>query len=106
MPAGAKSCRARGFGAVAAVGVIFSGEKVRPEDPLAAPDPTEMVSFGASRVLALESLVRMKLTANRRKDQVHLLDMLEIGLIDATWPARSTPQLAARLQQLIDTPEG
>jgi hypothetical protein len=89
-----------------AVHVIFSGEKVRPEDSLAAPEPTEMVSFGAYRVLALESLVRMKLTANRRKDQVHLLDMLEIGLIDATWPARYTPQLAARLQQLIDTPEG
>ena len=89
-----------------AVHVIFSGEKVRPEDSLAAPEPTEMVSFGAYRVLALESLVRMKLTANRRKEQVHLLDMLEIGLIDATWPARYTPQLAARLQQLIDTPEG
>ena len=52
-----------------AVHVIFSGEKVRPEDSLAAPEPTEMVSFGAYRVLALESLVRMKLTANRRKDQ-------------------------------------
>ena len=32
--------------------------------------------------------------------------MLEIGLIDATWPSRYPPQLAARLQQLIDTPEG
>jgi hypothetical protein len=48
----------------------------------------------------------MKLTANGRKDQVHLLDMLEISLIDATWPARYMPQLAARLQQLIDTPKG
>ncbi len=106
MPTGAKSCRARGFGAVDAVGVILSGEKVRPEDSLAAAYPTEMVSFGAYRVLALESLVRMKLTANGRKDQVHLLDMLEISLIDATWPARYMPQLAARLQQLIDTPKG
>jgi hypothetical protein len=48
----------------------------------------------------------MKLTSYRRKDQVHLLDMLEIGLIDATWPARFPPELAARLQQLIDTPDG
>ena len=89
-----------------AVHVIFSGEKVRSEDPVAAPDTDEGVSFGAYRVLTLEALVRMKLTANRRKDQVHLLDMLEIGLIDATWPSRYPPQLAARLQQLIDTPEG
>ena len=40
------------------------------------------------------------------KDKTHLRDMLEIGLIDATWPSRYPPQLAARLQQLIDTPEG
>jgi hypothetical protein len=69
VPTGAKSCRARGLGAAAAVGVVLSGEKVRLEDSLAAPDPTEVVSFGAYRVLALESRVRMKLTANRRKDQ-------------------------------------
>jgi hypothetical protein len=89
-----------------AVHVIFSGERVRAEDPVAAPDTDEGVSFGAYRVISLEALVRMKLVAFRRKDQVHLLDMLEIGLIDATWPARYPPELAARLQQVIDTPEG
>ena len=89
-----------------AVNVIFSGERVRAEDPVAAPDTDEGVSFGAYRVISLEALVRMKLVAFRRKDQVHLLDMLEIGLIDATWPARYPPELAARLQQVIDTPEG
>jgi len=89
-----------------AVHVIFAGEKVRPDDPVAAPDAADAVSFGAYQVLALESLVRMKLTANRDKDKTHLRDMLEIGLIDATWPVRYPPELAARLQQLIDTPEG
>ena len=53
-----------------------------------------------------EAAVRMKLTSNRRKDQAHLLDMLGVGLIDATWPARYPPELAARLQHLIDTPDG
>jgi len=48
----------------------------------------------------------MKLTSFRRKDQVHLSDMLEVGLIDVTWTKRLPPELAARLQSLIDTPEG
>jgi hypothetical protein len=89
-----------------AVHVIFSGEKVRPEDLAAVPDAAESVTFKSYRVLALEALVRMKLTSYRRKDQVHLLDMLDIGLIDATWPVRYAPELAARLQHLIDTPDG
>jgi hypothetical protein len=89
-----------------AVHVIFSGEKVRPEYLAAVPDAAESVPFKSYKVLALEALVRMKLTSYRRKDQVHLLDMLDIGLIDATWPARYPPELAARLQHLIDTPDG
>jgi hypothetical protein len=88
-----------------AVHVIFSGEKVRPEYVAPVPDVAESVSFKSYRVLALEAVVRMKLTSNRRKDQVHLLDMLGVGLIDATWPARYPPELAARLQHLIDTPD-
>jgi len=89
-----------------AVNVIFAGEKVRPEYVAAVPDAVESVSFKAYRVLSLEALVRMKLTSNRRKDQVHILDMLAIGLIDASWPMRYQPELAARLQHLIDTPDG
>ena len=89
-----------------AVHVIFSGEKVRPEYLAAVPDVAESVSFTLYRVLALEAVVRMKLTSYRRKDQVHLLDMLDVGLIDATWPARYPAELAARLQLLIDTPDG
>jgi hypothetical protein len=41
-----------------------------------------------------------------RHRQLHLLDMLDVGLIAATWPARYPPELAARLQHLIDTPDG
>jgi hypothetical protein len=90
-----------------AVHLVFAGEKVRPESVAAAPEIAESTRPGnaAVQVLTLEALVRMKLTSFRRKDQVHLLDMLEIGLIDAAWTARFTPELAARLQQLIDTPE-
>ena len=48
----------------------------------------------------------MKLTAFRRKDQMYLIDMLDVGLVDDTWPQRLQPELAARLQQLLDDPHG
>ena len=89
-----------------AVHVVFAGEKVRPEYLLPAPDITESQQAGSFRVVALEPLVRMKLTSSRRKDQVHLLDMLDVGLIDATWCRRFPPELAARLQELVDNPHG
>ena len=89
-----------------AVHVIFAGERVRPDYVAAVPDTAESVSFKAYRVLSLEALVRMKLTSNRDKDKMHVRDMLAIGLIDASWPARYPPELATRLQHLIDTPDG
>jgi hypothetical protein len=33
-------------------------------------------------------------------------DMLDVELIDASWTGRFPPELAERLQHLIDTPEG
>jgi len=32
--------------------------------------------------------------------------MIQIGLIDASWPARFPPSLGERLQSLLDDPEG
>lgn len=89
-----------------AVHVVFAGEKVRPDYVAPVPDAAERVAFKGFHVLALEALVRMKLTSNRDKDKTHVRDMLEVGLIDASWPARYPPELAARLQHLIDTPDG
>jgi hypothetical protein len=48
----------------------------------------------------------MKLTSYRDKDKTHVRDMIGVGLVDATWPARYPPELAARLQHLLDTPDG
>ena len=42
---------------------------------------------GPFHVVDLEPLVRMKLTSYRLKDRVHLLDMINVGLIDASWPS-------------------
>ena len=89
-----------------AVHVVFAGEKVRPQYLLAAPDVSESEAAPSFRVLNLDALVRMKLTSFRLKDRVHLLDMLEVGLIDSRWCRRLPPQLGARLQELVDNPEG
>lgn len=89
-----------------AVHVVIAGEKIRQEYSATAPDVFESETPETFRVLSLESLVRMKLTSFRRKDQVHVQDMLDVGLIDQSWISRFPPELAKRLQELIDTPEG
>jgi len=89
-----------------AVHVVFAGEKVRPEYAAPAPEVSEAEPPAPFRVLALDALVRMKLTSFRRKDQVHLQDLLGVGLIDPSWCPRLPTELATRLQHLIDTPEG
>jgi hypothetical protein len=89
-----------------AVHVVFAGEKVRPDYVLPAPDIAESEQASFFRVLSLEALVRMKLTSFRDKDRTHLRDLLEVGLIDETWCKRFPPELAARLQELVDTPHG
>jgi hypothetical protein len=89
-----------------AVHLVFAGERVRPEYLLPTPDVSESERTSCFRLLSLESLVRMKLTSFRDKDRMHLRDMLEVGLIDATWRERFREELAARLQELVDHPEG
>jgi hypothetical protein len=88
------------------VHVLFAGEKVRPEDEHTLPDLAQSERASEFQVANLEALVRMKLIAYRRKDQVHLLDLIGVGLLDATWPARLPPPLSARLQHLLDDPNG
>jgi hypothetical protein len=89
-----------------AVHVLFAGEKVHPSDFLPAPDVSESEDVQQHRMLRLDALVRMKLTAFRRRDQMHLIDMIDVELIDASWCARLPPDLAARLKELLDNPNG
>jgi hypothetical protein len=89
-----------------AVHIVFANEKVRAHEPAANPDVSESEEAGAFRVISLDGLVRIKLTAFRDKDRTHLRDLIEVGLIDATWLDRLAPALAARLRQLLDNPEG
>ncbi len=87
-----------------AVHVVFSGEMVRDDDLESNPDVDPYEPAEEFRTLPLETLVRMKLNSHRLKDRVHLLDMLDVGLIDETWLPRFPEPLRARLQDLIDNP--
>ena len=89
-----------------AIHIVFASEKVRPENPVAAPDVSESEESPAFRLVSLEALVRMKLTAFRDKDRTHLRDLIEVGLVDADWPRRMPAPLDARLKELLDNPEG
>ena len=70
-----------------------------------APDLSTIDDPAGFRVITLEALVHMKLLSNRRKDQVHVEDLIGVGLIDRTWLAKLPPVLAERLQGILDTPD-
>lgn len=89
-----------------AIHVIFANEKVSPAYALAAPDVTESESSAGMRLINLFALVRMKLTSFRDKDRVHLRDLIDVGLVDASWCEQFPPQLADRLRAILDSPEG
>jgi hypothetical protein len=57
-------------------------------------------------ILMLDALVTRCLERNRSLDQVHLRDMIEVGLIDESWAARYPAALGERLQALLDDPLG
>jgi hypothetical protein len=85
--------------------LLFAGEKVRAEHPLPSPDLSTIDDPAGFRVLTLEALVQMKLLSNRRKDQVHVEDLIGVGLVDRSWLAKLPPVLAERLQRILDTPD-
>jgi hypothetical protein len=89
-----------------AVHVVFAAEKVKPDYLSPAPDVVESEATESFRLVTLEALVRMKLTSFRDKDRTHLRDLIEVGLLDATWLPQLPDGLRGRLQELLDTPEG
>jgi hypothetical protein len=88
-----------------AVHLLFAGEKTRPDHPLPAPEIQTVKDPANFPVIALESLVLMKLMSNRRKDQVHVQDMIGVGLIDRSWLTKLPPESADRLKHILDTPD-
>jgi hypothetical protein len=89
-----------------AVHVVFASEKVRPDYTITAPDVSDSEETETFRLVSLEGLVKMKLTSFRDKDRVHVRDLIEVGLVDASWLQRLPDSLRPRLQELLDHPEG
>ncbi len=88
-----------------AVHIFFAAEKTRPDqsEPNAQVEQSE--DAGDFRLISLEALVRMKLSAFRDKDRVHLRDLASVGLVDAAWLPSLSVELRARLAQILASPE-
>jgi hypothetical protein len=89
-----------------AVHLLFAGEKVKQAYAEAAPTLESVGELAAHKLIALEALVVMKLTSFRDKDRTHLRDMIGVGLVDESWLPRLPGQLASRLRELLDNPDG
>ena len=86
--------------------VLLAERKVRDEYSTATPSIDQAVDIEGRSIVELDALVEMKLNSFRDKDRTHLRDMIQIGLIDSTWPERFEKNLGDRLQELLDDPEG
>jgi hypothetical protein len=87
-----------------AVHVLLSGRVERDGEP--NPDVGPTTRANDFQTVDLPTLVRMKLYAFRRKDQVHLLDMISLGMIDDSWLDRFPDPLRRRLKERLDDPDG
>ncbi|MEM9942511.1 MAG: hypothetical protein AAF939_13175 [Planctomycetota bacterium] len=86
--------------------VLIAGRKVKESYVSATPVPEQAIDIDGKRIVDLVELVRMKLNSFRRKDQTHLIDMIQVGLINDSWPGKFEPELGDRLQELLDDPDG
>ncbi len=82
------------------VHIVFAGERVQPDYPEPTPEVTECEAGPEFPIPTLEALVRMKLTSFRLSDQVHLIDLWDVGLLDESWFERLSPPLAERLREI------
>jgi hypothetical protein len=89
-----------------AIHLLFANEKVKAEYPYPSPDLKTVDNLADYKVIELEELIVMKLLSNRRKDQVHIEDLIALGIIDKSWLHRVPAELAERLSAILDTPEG
>jgi hypothetical protein len=89
-----------------AVRIVFAGERARSDQPAPNANVDESEFTGSFRLIALDALVRMKLTAFRDKDRMHIRDLLDVGLLDSSWLSNLPDVLRARLEEILATPEG
>jgi hypothetical protein len=83
-----------------AVHLIFTGEKVKASYPEPAPAIGPCRRLHGARLVSLADLVRMKLTRFRSKDETHVKDLDDAGLITPEIEAGLSEILRARLSQV------
>lgn len=87
------------------VRLVFANQLVRSMDLLPTPSVSESHWLNGIRIVDLEALIRMKLTAFRTIDRVHLDDLLSVHLFDPSWTNRFPLEFASRLAQVFDAHE-
>jgi hypothetical protein len=88
------------------VHLVFANEHIRPHYTHPAPDPESAVRSQAGFLIVdLPALVRMKLQSFRRVDQVHIEDLLRIGLLHESLINELPADLRERLQHIQATME-
>lgn len=83
-----------------AVHMIFTGEKVRQEYSEPVPEMRPSRTIKGVRLVPVADLIQMKLTSFRLKDQMHLKDLDEVGVITPDIEARLPKVLLERLAQV------
>lgn len=89
-----------------AVHLIFSGEKVRPNQAVENPPvrPEHLSIHGVEvAVIPIQDLVQMKLSSNRDIDRVHVRDLDSVGLVTPQVEMALPPVLYSRLQEIRST---
>lgn len=92
--------QAANVSARSAVHLIFADEKVREDYVQATPELGSYRSVQGLRLIPLQDLIGMKLTSFRAKDEAHLKDLDEAGLITPEIEECLLPVLRERLRQL------
>lgn len=89
------------------VHVVFAGEKIKNHDMFPAPQVVKgLRSPEGVDAIQLRELLILKLIAFRRIDQVHIADMIRVGLIDDTVADQIPPELRPRLEDIRANPDG
>lgn len=89
------------------VHVIFAGERIKQHDVYAAPPVVKgLRSPEGVDAIQLRELLILKLIAFRRIDQVHIADMIRVGLIDDEVAEQIPPELRPRLEEIRANPDG
>jgi hypothetical protein len=89
-----------------AVHIIIANERVHADCFTLAPTVDESEVHETYRILSRGAIVRLLLASFATEDRVLLHDMNAVGLVDAAWLNRLPPELAPRLKELLDNPEG